>query len=854
MIPVRLEMRNFLSYRDPEPVDFTGFDVACLSGENGAGKSALLDAMTWALFGAARGCEGGQNQDRVISQGAEETAVELTFDLGGASYRVARRRTRNAKSDVQFLVCDAGAWTNIAGDTVRQTEARIAETLRMDYRTFTASAFFVQGRADDFLARMRPEERKEVFARLLDIGAFERLEEAARTRARDAEAVRAERAGQMERLAGAREALRAFEREREEAERAASAAQAAAAALAEETAVVAESVLALEKARARLDAERDLVARLEAEAGELERSAAGARAELAAVEEVLARREEVAAAVAEVREVEEAEERMRAAGARAAELHTVRVELEGRVEAERRAIEARAEQARRTAEAAAGELMALREAAGELAGIDAALSGSEDPSAEIERTRELLAEQQAEVARRTEEMRSVDRQADELGERRALLAAGEGECPVCGGALDEAHRARVQAALDAESAALSDRRQRAAAAAETAAKESKRCAEEVRRLERVRREREALAKGREALAARTERLGDVEASETSARAEAAALEAALASGAFADRERRELERIAADLDGLYDASAHEAVRTRLRHVREVAQLAGRIEAASTRRTVLLGELDELAGRIREAGERLAERRTALAGLEAEAAGLPSAGARLEELRARAERAAGESERLRGEAARLTERVSAAQERAARLEEAECAEREAATTHRRYRRLAGAFGRGGIPDLIIDNARPELQAEANEILGRLTDYEMSVHFEMQRELKSGKAKDTFDVLVHHDGGLRDFAMFSGGEAFRVAFAVRLALSKLLVRRSGARLETLVIDEGFGTQDPQGRERLVEAITLARREFAKILVITHLDDLKDVFGAQIRVSKDPLSGSRVEVASG
>jgi exonuclease SbcC len=123
--------------------------------------------------------------------------------------------------------------------------------------------------------------------------------------------------------------------------------------------------------------------------------------------------------------------------------------------------------------------------------------------------------------------------------------------------------------------------------------------------------------------------------------------------------------------------------------------------------------------------------------------------------------------------------------------------------------------------------------------------------MRRETKSGKPRDTFDVLVSHESGDRDFAMFSGGEAFRIAFAVRLALSKLLVRRAGARLETLVIDEGFGTQDPEGRERLIDAINVAHQEFAKVLVITHLDDLKDLFGAQIHVSKDPALGSLVRV---
>jgi exonuclease SbcC len=170
------------------------------------------------------------------------------------------------------------------------------------------------------------------------------------------------------------------------------------------------------------------------------------------------------------------------------------------------------------------------------------------------------------------------------------------------------------------------------------------------------------------------------------------------------------------------------------------------------------------------------------------------------------------------------------------------ERALATETRRYGRLVEAFGRGGIPALIIDNALPELTDDANRILGRLSDHEMSVSFHLQRDLRTGKVKETFDVLVAHDGGVRDYAMFSGGEAFRVAFAVRLAMSKLLVGRAGARLETLVIDEGFGTQDPQGRERLVEAVNLARQDFAKILVITHLDDLKDQFGAQITVTKD------------
>jgi exonuclease SbcC len=87
------------------------------------------------------------------------------------------------------------------------------------------------------------------------------------------------------------------------------------------------------------------------------------------------------------------------------------------------------------------------------------------------------------------------------------------------------------------------------------------------------------------------------------------------------------------------------------------------------------------------------------------------------------------------------------------------------------------------------------------------------------------------------------MFSGGEAFRINFAIRVALSKLLANRAGARLQTLFTDEGFGTQDVQGRERLVEAVQSIQDEFELIVVITHIEELKDAFGACIDVTKTP-----------
>ena len=163
----------------------------------------------------------------------------------------------------------------------------------------------------------------------------------------------------------------------------------------------------------------------------------------------------------------------------------------------------------------------------------------------------------------------------------------------------------------------------------------------------------------------------------------------------------------------------------------------------------------------------------------------------------------------------------------------------------------AFGKKGVQALLIESAIPEIEDEANRLLSRMTDSRMHVRFETQREAKSGSSTiETLDILISDELGSRDYELYSGGEAFRVNFAIRVAMSKVLSRRAGARLQTLVIDEGFGTQDGQGRERLVEAINAIQDDFEKIVVITHIDELKEAFPARIDVWKT-AEGSQVAI---
>ena len=171
----------------------------------------------------------------------------------------------------------------------------------------------------------------------------------------------------------------------------------------------------------------------------------------------------------------------------------------------------------------------------------------------------------------------------------------------------------------------------------------------------------------------------------------------------------------------------------------------------------------------------------------------------------------------------------------------------------YKSLERAFGKDGVPALLIEQALPQIEEKANELLDRLSDGRMSIRFETMAKYKDAKRddlKETLDIQISDGSGARDYEMYSGGEAFRVNFAIRLALSEVLAQRKGARLQTLVIDEGFGSQDTQGRQRLIEAINMVRGDFAKILVITHLDELKDAFPNRIEVEKGER-GSTVRV---
>ncbi|MYE54017.1 MAG: SMC family ATPase, partial [Chloroflexi bacterium] len=198
MIPLRLSVKNFMCYRDDvPPLHFEGIHVACLCGDNGHGKTALLDAITWALWGIARATPTGTGtinalrMSDLVHMGQTDMGVELDFTAGDQRYRVIRRHTvstrgSNSRTTLELQIAtgdDGDSFRSISRNTVRETNARISEILNMDFKTFVNTAYLAQGQADLFTTST-PTERKRCLAEVLDLSYYQRLSEDANAHSR----------------------------------------------------------------------------------------------------------------------------------------------------------------------------------------------------------------------------------------------------------------------------------------------------------------------------------------------------------------------------------------------------------------------------------------------------------------------------------------------------------------------------------------------------------------------------------------------------------------------------------------------------------------------------------------------
>lgn len=858
MLPLKLELKNFLAYCTPDPIYFEGIHLACLSGPNGAGKSSIFDAITWVIWGKARA-----STDELIHIGRDEMAVSLDFLQGSQRYRIIRqRKLGNQRKDGSrgsgTSLLDLFGWVEedqlfrvISEASIRQTESKIEQLIGLNYETFVNSAYLQQGKADSFTMQA-PTYRKKILGEILNLDLWDVYEERSKEYLRnigkqvdviDANLWDIERDTAEESLI--RQEYHAAEQQLEFIQEQVKKAEALyyEMAGADSALSVAENELRQTQYQIR-ERQRDI----EATQGQIKRQ----EERLLGYQQVVDEREAIEAGYASLLEAQEADEVL---GDALRELHGLEQHIhqlsqeigvaQQKIEHEITSHETLIDEAERHAsvvDTLAEKIQAVLHEIGLLEQTEQrrALHQEEVTAFQTEKAG-LLAENQA-----------LRDEMDVIKQRIGMIEeSAEQNCPLCGQPLDEAHRERIAQEFQEEGKKRGDRFRANMARSE----ELKQQLEE--RQQSIRIAEKTLVD----LAPLRGELGSLQHQYTEAinarrrseelQAHVSMLRDTLDAQDFAHELHLQLREAEAQRDRLaYDKDTHDEVKQKLKSFRTYQDRATQLEIA-------LQSIPEVEQVLSEAENRANHQKESLTALEKQARDIED---RLVDLQAKVvemQKRQQEWQYQRTVERQSIERRSALYQRLVSIEamqrrKVELEQRRADFVEKQgvYQQLKSAFSKNGIPAMLIEAAIPELEETTNLLLMKMTDGRLSVRFDTQREKKTGGVAETFDILIADELGTRDYSLYSGGEVFRINFAIRVAISQLLTRRAGAKLRTLFIDEGFGTQDDAGRERLVEAITAIQADFDLILVITHIDDLRDAFPVRIEIEKT-TDGSRIRM---
>lgn len=180
MRPLRLQIEGFTSFAERTELDFSTLDLFAITGPTGAGKSSLIDAMVFALYGWVPRV--GKEYRQLISHGAERLAVQLDFQVGPDLFRVSRNvRKSDGKVQARLDRIVDGEAESLASK-VSEIESEVERIVGLDHDGFTRSVVLPQGEFDRFL-KGKPDERRKILVSLLNLRIYEDMQAIAYRRA-----------------------------------------------------------------------------------------------------------------------------------------------------------------------------------------------------------------------------------------------------------------------------------------------------------------------------------------------------------------------------------------------------------------------------------------------------------------------------------------------------------------------------------------------------------------------------------------------------------------------------------------------------------------------------------------------
>ncbi|MCX6003682.1 MAG: SMC family ATPase [Chloroflexi bacterium] len=840
-------MRNFMPYRDNVPtLDFTGVHTVSICGNNGNGKSAIIDAMTWALWGETR----AKRDDDLIHQNQNEMEVEFEFAVGGQNYRIIRKHARpkrrgtSGQSSLNFQIANGDGFRAIDGDTMSQTQQKIIGVLHMDYNTFTNSAYLRQGHADEFTTAS-PAKRKQVLANILGLAYYDEFETRAKDLARQREMLKEQLTSAIAGIDTELAQKPASEAELQKAQK--------------ELAQVEEAIKRKDSILNTLRKQKELLEGKRAQLSQLERNITERTKTLTQWQEqieqlrsrilehgaLITKRSEIEEGYTKFVEVKNLNDALNKNLMLVSKLNQRQHELEMFIEREGQTLtkeHAVAQNRAREFKKVISELPRLKE---ELQQTQYQLQHLAAEEEILHNKRGASQEIQTQIGSIESDRVRLEKEISEIEEKLSLLLAqpGTAKCPVCETELGVNGLKHIEKHYNAEKQGKSDLAKSNLAIIARKKAELKTMEEEMSQIDKnLADERAQVQSQAGALEREITSAGQTGNQLKEEMTGVKQIEERLARKDFALTQQETLKQIEAELAGInYDPQKHEQIRQQFESLQKYEIPKHRLEEADK---LLNQEREDITKSENTASELQAGLETdkqKRQELMEEVTILPQVTNDLTEMESESRQLVDQQKQTQEDIGSIKGKLEYFARREVERSEEENQSNMSAKEGAIYRELSEAFGKKGIQALLIETAVPEIEIEANRLLARMTDNRMHIKIETQRETQKGDVVETLEIKISDEVGTRNYEMFSGGESFRINFAIRIAFSRLLARRAGAPLPTLIIDEGFGTQDTVGIEKLREAINSIQDDFEKILVITHVEELRDAFPARIDVVK-------------
>ena len=825
MRPLSLKLKNFGSYKS-ESFSFEDFDIAVISGESGSGKSTIPDAIIWALYGRSE-------RDSVLSHAADEkkdnVEVDLVFELDGQVYEINRKR--GSKSDLTLLTVDEnGEKENISAKGIKAVDAQIQQLLGMDYQTFRLTAFVPQDGVNTF-ANLGPADRKKFLEQFLDTAVWNKLLEKAKTEemrivaeksglvastrrleelAANEDAVKTEVLQISEQLSSAEKSIENISRNYE--------------------ALNSEKVQKEFEIKTLLDSYRKCKSSKDAEEIELEKIAE----EINEIVNTSNEPVKPTRSISEIRsEIDTLNEKWRI-------YNDLKIKYE-KSKLDLAALEEKFSFAQKRFEDE--NLKSLQcdtivsEYQKDIAACENVLAASVEAETEKNRLNAQITENEA-------KLHILKQELDALTKRENALSESNSQCPVCGCELTEAHKQEMLSEISSEKEENKN---------ETEAVLAKQNGLRTQVFYQAKVIDDAV-RAQKKLVDLTGKLSAVQNENEMHRANSNSAKVEIEKERYADRisdEKNiqvnlltEMNNCGFSLELLRDLQLEQKIASEyenfLKAQQERKDKVKQLEAVLYSKNQNLLKIEKLA---RETEISIENARKKYDENDYKS--------RLDTLVQQRSEISGKANQLRKELGKLealSEDIAKAKDGLPKINESIS---ELAQRLEDVRELIVAYGDKGIKALLIDQMLPSITKEANNVLSLLSDGRFTLEMTTLKETKKGDEVETLDILLYKDGIRDRYENLSGGEKFKVNFSLRIGLSKYLSEAADTRLDTLVIDEGFGSQDYTGRLNALRAIQAVSDRFGLILVITHFNDIQKAFDYEIETHKDVEGFSHAEV---